>query len=107
MHRPGQEWASIDFYYPVVVTSAPVFAVDVMSENVEAVEVPWAAVTREIKSAKVDGQFNIDVVSAGSLSTYLADRVNKFGNAVAEIASNDPQRFVSHQDHEYAPRLNS
>ncbi len=107
MHRPGQEWASIDFYYPVVVTSAPVFAVDVMSENVEAVEVPWAAVTREIKSAKVDGQFNIDVVSAGSLSTYLADRVNKFGNAVGEIACNDPQRFVSHQDHEYAPRLNS
>lgn len=65
-----------------------------MSENVEAVEVPWAAVTREIKSAKVDGQFNIDVVSAGSLSTYLADRVNKFGNAVAEIASNDPQPGV-------------
>ena len=63
-----------------------------MSENVEAVEVPWAAVTREIKSAKVDGQFNIDVVSAGSLSTYLADRVNKFGNAVAEIASNDPSQ---------------
>ncbi len=107
IHRAGQEWASIDFFYPVVVTSAPVFAVDVMSENLEAVEVPWAAVTREIKSAKVDGQFNIDVVSARSLSTYLADRVNKFGNAVGEIARNDPGRFVRHQDHEYAPRLNS
>lgn len=104
MHQPGQEWASIDFYYPVVVTSAPVFAVDVTRENVEAVEVPWAAVTREIKSAKTDGQFNIDVVSAGSLSNYLADRVNKFGDAVGEIATSDPQRFVTHQDHEYATR---
>lgn len=105
MHRPGQEWASIDFYYPVVVTSAPLFAVDVTNENVEALEVPWAAVTREIKSAKVDGHFKIDVVSAGALSAYLADRVNKFGNAVGEIASSDPQRFISHQDHEYASHL--
>lgn len=104
MHRPGQEWASIDFYYPIVVTSAPLFAVDVTASDIEAVEVPWAAVTREIKSAKVDGQFNIDIVSSVSLGRYLAERVNTFGDAAAALAESDPQRFITHEDHKYVPR---
>lgn len=103
MHRPGQEWASIDFYYPVVVTSAPVFVVDVTAPETEAVEAPWAAVTREIQSAKVEGQFNIDVVTFSALDRYLSERVNGFGDAVAALAQGAPQRFVTHEDHAYVP----
>lgn len=105
MHRPGQEWASIDFYYPIVVTSAAVYAVDATVPDVEAVEVPWATVTREIRSAKVDGQFNLDVVNSASLDRYLRERVHLFGNAVASLAEEDPKRFVAHQDLSFARAL--
>lgn len=105
MHKPGQEWASIVFYYPLVVTSAPLFAVDVTKARIEAAEVPWATVTREIKSAKVDGQFNIDVVTSSAMSAYLDERVVSFGSAVAALAESEPRRFVAHEDHGYVSPL--
>jgi len=101
MHKPGQEWASIDFYYPLVVTSAPVYAVDATVPDIEAAEVPWATVTREIKSAKIDGQFNLDVVNSAALDDYLEERVHLFSNAVARLAEENPQRFVTHEDLTY------
>ncbi|WP_460662484.1 hypothetical protein [Kribbella swartbergensis] len=101
MHRPGQEWAMIQFYYPLVVTSAPLFAVDVTATDLEAVEVPWATTAREIKSAKIDGRFRIDVVNSASLGQYLDERVNTFMSAVGALAAGDPRRFVTHQDHGY------
>ena len=101
MHKPGQEWATVDFYYPLIVTSAPLFMVDASRPDIEAVRTPWATMTREIKSAKVDGQFNIDIVTSDAFESYLDQRVNTFASAVAAIAENDPQRFVTHQDHDY------
>lgn len=102
MHRPGQDWASIDFYYPVVVTSSPLLAVDVTTLPLEAVEVPWTTVTREIKSDKVDGQFNIDIVRTSSFADYVDDRITRFGNAVVALAEQDPKRFITHEDHNFA-----
>ncbi|MHA7156292.1 hypothetical protein [Arthrobacter sp. TMN-50] len=101
MHKPGQEWASIEFYYPLVVTSAPIFAVDTTEREVKAMKVSWATITREIKSTKIDGQFNIDVVTSSALEQYLAERVNLFADGVAELAKKDPQRFVTHEDLNY------
>lgn len=106
VHKPGEGWASIDLYYPLVITSAPLFKVDVSSTDIEAIEVPWATVTREIMSTKVNGQFNIDIVTAAMLKDYLHERVNTFGLAVASLAQRDPQRFITHIDHEYQPRVN-
>ena len=105
MHRPGQEWASIDFYYPIVVTSAAVYAVDATVPDIEAVEVPWTTVTREIRSAEIDGQFNLDVVNSAALDSYLNERVHLFGNAVASLAGGDPQRFITHEDLSYVRAL--
>ncbi|MGP5397769.1 hypothetical protein [Arthrobacter rhombi] len=101
MHKPGQEWASVDFYYPLVVTSAPLFTVDTNKSTIEAVESPWATMTREIKSATIDGKFNIDIVTSDALEDYLDRRVNTFASAVAVLAENAPERFVTHQDHTY------
>jgi len=101
IHKPGQEWASVDFYYPLVVTSAPLFTVDVSTQDLVAVEAPWATMTREIKSAKIDGQFNIDIVSSASLQKYLDERVNLFASSVAALAEENPKRFVTHEDHDY------
>jgi len=99
-HKPGASWASVDFYYPIVVTSAELFAVDTSVTEIEAVRVPWATVTREIKSSKIDGRVNIDVVTANALEEYI-ERVNSFGRAVAELVEADPHRFVAHEDHGY------
>lgn len=101
MHRPGQEWAVIEFCYPVVVTSGSLFIVDASRPNMEAVETTWTTLTREIKSAKVDGQFNIDIVTYAALEDYVAQRIDTFTSAVAAVAKNDPQRFITHQDHSY------
>ncbi len=57
--------------------------------------------TREIKSAKIKGQFNIDIVTSAALERYLDEQVNTFGLAVAALAAKDPKRFVTHQDHDY------
>lgn len=107
MHRPGSDWASIVFYYPLVVTSSRLFAVDTTATDLQALEVPWATLTREIKSAKVDGQFNIDVVNATSLANYLDQRISRFAEQVATQAHQDPKRFITHQDHDYVRRSNS
>jgi hypothetical protein len=104
MHKPGQEWATVDFYYPLIVTSAPLFMVDASRPDIKAVQTSWATMTREIKSAKVDGQFNIDIVTSDAFENYLDQRVNTFASAVAAIAENDPQRFVTHQDHDYGQK---
>lgn len=101
MHRPGLEWATIEFYYPLVVTSGSLFTVDVSRPEIEAVETSWATISREIKSANVDGQFNIDIVTSGAFKDYLNQRVNAFALSVAEIAEKDPQRFIAHQDLSY------
>jgi hypothetical protein len=100
-HRPGRDWAGITFYYPIVVTSAPIYVVNVGDDPPAPERSPWATMTRQIKAKNVDGQFYVDVVSADSVADYLAQRVGIFADAVAEIAAADPQRFVTHQDHSY------
>ncbi len=77
------------------------YAVDATVPDIEAAEVPWATVTREIKSAKIDGQFNLDVVNSAALDDYLKERVHLFSNAVARLAEENPQRFVTHEDLTY------
>lgn len=97
-HVPGQEWAAVTFYYPVIVTSAPLFAVDTSAATLEAVQVPWATMTREIQSTKVTGDFNIDVVTDNALPQYLSERVDRFCLEVGKVAEAEPQRFVTRED---------
>lgn len=103
-HRVGQELATITFYYPIIVTSAVLYMVDTSADRLEAVSVPWATMTRQIKASKIDGQFTIDVVTFESLPKYLDERVNRFCNEVAAVAASDPQRFINHQDYGFRRR---
>jgi hypothetical protein len=62
------------FYYifPMLVTSAPVYTVDVTSEKTPLVtRAPWAPLTRHFK----DGLFMMDVVDFNHLDTYLKERI--------------------------------
>jgi hypothetical protein len=62
--------------YPIVVNSAAVYAVDATAPDIEAIEVAWATVTRELRSTKIDGQFNLDVVNSAALDRYMSERVH-------------------------------
>lgn len=101
-HMPGRDWASIEFYYPVVVTSAPIHAVDVSQAELRPRRVPWTTMSRQIRSHNVSGQFYVDVVTAEALADYLNERIGVFADEVARIAEADPKRFVTHEDHTYS-----
>lgn len=101
MHRPGQDWACIDFYYPVVVTSAPIFALDVSVQPFAPKVVPWATMTRELKAKRVSGQFNVDVVTFSHLDAYL-DRIELFTKGISARVIEDPRRFVTHEDFSFS-----
>lgn len=103
VHTPGRDWASIIFYYPIVVTSAPVFVVDASKSSVSAVRTPWVELSREIKSKKVDGKFNMYVVSSDNLDEFLEMQVERFASGIAELAESDPQRFITREDHSFVP----
>lgn len=102
-HQPGRDWASIVFYYPVVVTSAPIYVLDVSEADLSPRKVQWATMTRQIKGKNVDGNFYVDVVTADALADYLANRIGIFADEVGRIAESDPERFVTHEDLQHSP----
>lgn len=102
-HEPGRDWASIIFYYPVVVTSAPIYVLDVSEADLNPRKVQWATMTRQIKGKNVDGNFYVDVVTADALDDYLAKRIGIFVDEVTRIAQSNPKRFVTHEDLGYSP----
>jgi hypothetical protein len=53
-----------------------VYAVDATVPDIEVIEVAWATVTRELRSTKIDGQFNLDVVNSAALDRYMSERVH-------------------------------
>lgn len=101
-HKPGRDWASIVFYYPIVVTSSPVHVVDTTEEPLTPRRVPWATMSRQIKAKNIEGQFYVDVVTSQSLDDYLAQRISTFTAEVARLAEAEPKRFVTHKDHSYS-----
>lgn len=103
-HRPGLDWASIEFNYPVVVTSAPIYLVDVAQVDPQPGIVPWGTITREIKAKKVAGQFNVDVVTSDHFADYMNQRVLQFADQVAAIATENPQRFITRKDLDFEVR---
>lgn len=102
-HVPGRDWAHAVFYYPIVVTSAPIYLVDAGLRPLEPKVVPWATMSRRIDAKNVSGQFNVDVVSESSIPVYLTTRVAIFMDAVGKIADAAPSRFITNKDHSYKP----
>lgn len=102
-HDPARgEWASATFYYPIVVTSGPLFRADASEPGKPTIEpVGWASMIREIRTRKVKGRFTIDVVNYEHLDEFIETRILQFAEAVRGIAESDPARFVTHKDHEW------
>jgi len=94
-HNPQRDWASIEYRFPVVVTSATLYAVNVEHEPREAVVVPWATMARHIKTTNVDGIFHIDVTNSDSFERYLQERVGAFAESLQQIPAH---RYVTRED---------
>lgn len=94
-HNRQHGWAAVALFFPIVVTTAPLFVVDAASSPLEPRKRPWVTMTREIKSRSVTGQFNVDVVNYDNMADYLTDRVLCFSSGVAHLMSSDPERFVT------------
>ncbi|WP_157420286.1 hypothetical protein [Actinomadura kijaniata] len=86
------------FMYPMVVTSSPIFKLDVAQDELDPKIVPWAAMTREVLTSSISGVFNFDVVNFDHLKDYLSWRIMGFMGEVARKAENDPEAFVSWRD---------
>lgn len=85
------------------MTSSPIYVVDVSEPELEAKPVYWSTMTRHIQSAKITGQFYVDVVSHEHLADYLEQRINVFGRQVKALAEANPNRFVTRIDHSFSP----
>jgi hypothetical protein len=94
-HDPSQGWAHIEFLYPIVVTSAPIYKLDVSVAPYAPEKVAWVPMLRELRSGSLDGVFVIDVVTFQSFATYLDDHVLAFIRGVEKIAQTEPSLFVT------------
>ncbi|MDR7187153.1 hypothetical protein J2X85_004223 [Microbacterium trichothecenolyticum] len=86
---------AIELRFPVVVTSAPVYQVNVDREALEPVVVPWSTLARNITSASLQGTFHFDIVSYASLSRYLSERIEPVAEALRAIPA---ERFAMSED---------
>jgi hypothetical protein len=95
VHDRTRDWASIEFLYPMVVTSAPLYKVDVTVEPYQPEVVAWVPMVREIRSGTLSGRYVIDAVQAGALDSYLDDHIGPFAANLQRIAQNDAERFIT------------
>lgn len=94
-HDRTRDWASVEFLYPMVVTSAPLYKLDVSQEPYEPEKVGWVPMVRHLRTAKLNGSYVADAVSASALAAYLDGHVQVFASEVQRIASDDPERFIT------------
>lgn len=94
-HATDSRQAQVCLFFPVVVTSAPLYVVDATASPVDAAVRPWATMTRSLESNSVKGRFEVDVVNYEHLNDWLTSRVITFAESVTELMRADPQRFVT------------
>lgn len=90
---PRTGWVGITLHFPVVLTSSPLFVVDATEADPLVRQARWTTARRELKSANVTGDFDIDVVTQDAFAEYVSDRL-RFAQAVADMLDADPLRFT-------------
>lgn len=94
-HGTDSRQAQVCLFFPVVVTSAPLYVVDATATPVEAVVRPWVTMTRSLQSKSLTGRFDVDVVNYEHLDDWLISRVGAFTEGVTALMRADPRRFVT------------
>lgn len=91
------EWTNVALHFPIVVTSAPLYVLDATTEVIEPRPAGWATMSRQLKAAKITGDFSVDVVTDLALDDYLSERVVGFAEAVAGAVETNPESFKSNE----------
>jgi hypothetical protein len=87
---PKSDWASATVSFPVLVTTAQLFCIDVDKTPVEAVPVRWVPVSRDIAINSFNGVLTMMVVSVAHLSEYLQSEVLAFADGATRILEANP-----------------
>lgn len=98
----GRHHAQIALYFPLIVTSAPLFRVDATQEPPQVSKSPWVPLRRTFNSATLKGEYRATVVNADALDDYIESQILGFANAVGSVAKANPQRFLRYKDHSWA-----
>lgn len=94
-HNRERDWAGIEFLYPMVVTSASLYKLDVSRDPYQPEKVGWVPMVRDIKTGTLSGRYIVDVVSATALDSYLDGHIQPFADDVRRIASENAERFIT------------
>ncbi|WP_430497375.1 hypothetical protein ACQRWP_21965 [Micromonospora trifolii] len=97
---PTEISADFGFFHLVLVTSGPIFSVNIKAEEPEVSACSWGSLTRTFKAGDLQGSYLFDVVSFPHLSEYLDARVISIhNNALQKIRENmhlfDPEWLLA------------
>lgn len=91
--------ARVVLYFPLVVTSAPLYRIDASQEPPQIALAPFVPLRRRFDSTSLKGEFRTTVINAGALQDYVEHQVLGFANAVGKAALERPERFITSKDH--------
>ena len=94
-HDRQYDWAVTEFLYPMVVTSAPLYKVDVSQDPYQPQKVGWTPLVREIRTKTLNGHYIVDAVHAAALGTYFDTHIQLFADQVEHLAREDPEKFIT------------
>jgi hypothetical protein len=79
----------------VVVTSAPLFKVDVSQSPYQPEKAGWVPMVREISSGTLNGRYVADAIHAAALDLYLDEHIQSFAAEVQRIATENAELFIT------------
>lgn len=80
-----------------MLISCPLYVVNATDAEPIIERRSWVTATRELKSEKVEGTLDIDIVTQEAFADYIADRLT-FATAFADMIKDDPSKFTG-EDH--------
>lgn len=90
-------WTGFALHFPVILLSCPLYVVDATLTEPKVKQSRWVTATRELKTTKVSGTFEIDVVTEPAFADYVADRL-AFAQAFADMIGADPLRYTGESE---------
>jgi hypothetical protein len=94
---PKYHWASGRLYFPILLTTAPLYVVDADDRPYTAQPAKWVPLRRHIETINVKGTFRIQVVNAEFLDEYVNSEVIPLTEALVQKLRTDPELLTREQ----------
>ncbi|WP_442577846.1 hypothetical protein ACSBOB_20075 [Mesorhizobium sp. ASY16-5R] len=91
-YQTPTDWAYMWFFFPLIVTSGPLFMIDSSAADPHPVSVPFITFGREIQTSKLSGKFLVTFIQQASLPQYFGEVIEPImGKAVELLNPQNPQ----------------